>query len=32
MDPDARLAWKSGGHQAKLAYCGNVLTENGSWW
>ena len=24
-DPDARLARKSGGHEAKLAYCGNVL-------
>jgi transposase len=27
-DPDARLARKSGGHEAKLAYLGNVLTEN----
>jgi transposase len=27
-DPDARLARKSGGHESKLAYCGNVLTEN----
>jgi len=27
-DPDARLARKSGGHEAKLAYCGNVLMEN----
>jgi transposase len=27
-DPDARLARKSGGHEAKLAYCGNVLIEN----
>ena len=27
-DPDARLARKSGGHEAKLAYCGNVMTEN----
>src|SRR5215831_14838368 len=24
-DPDARLARKSGGHEAKLAYCGNVM-------
>src|SRR3954454_19530345 len=24
-DPDARLARKSGGHESKLAYCGNVL-------
>jgi hypothetical protein len=27
-DPDARLARKSGGHESKLAYCGNVLVEN----
>ena len=27
-DPDARLARKSGGHEAKLAYTGNVLIEN----
>jgi transposase len=27
-DPDARLARKSGGHEAKLAYLGNVMTEN----
>jgi transposase len=27
-DPDARLARKSSGHEAKLAYCGNVLIEN----
>jgi transposase len=27
-DPDARLARKSGGHAAKLAYCGNILIEN----
>jgi transposase len=27
-DRDARLARKSGGHEAKLAYCGNVLMEN----
>lgn len=27
-DPDARLARKSGGHEAKLAYNGNVLVEN----
>jgi transposase len=27
-DPDARLARKSGGHEAKLAYSGNVLMEN----
>jgi transposase len=27
-DPEARLARKSGGHAAKLAYCGNVLIEN----
>jgi transposase len=29
-DADARLARKSGGHEAKLAYCGNVLIENRS--
>lgn len=27
-DSDARLARKSGGHESKLAYCGNVLIEN----
>lgn len=27
-DPDARLARKSGGHESKLSYCGNVLIEN----
>src|SRR6476659_4723387 len=27
-DPDARRARKSGGHEAKLAYCGNVMIEN----
>jgi hypothetical protein len=27
-DADARLARKSGGHEAKLAYCGHVLIEN----
>jgi len=27
-DSDARLARKSSGHEAKLAYCGNVLIEN----
>lgn len=27
-DSDARLARKSGGHEAKLAYTGNVLIEN----
>jgi transposase len=27
-DPDARLARKSGGHESKLAYCGNLLIEN----
>jgi transposase len=27
-DAEARLARKSGGHEAKLAYCGNVLIEN----
>src|SRR5262249_38242677 len=27
-DPDARLARKSGGHEAKLAYCGNSRIEN----
>src|ERR1035438_4173494 len=26
--PDARRARKSGGHEAKLAYCGNVMIEN----
>ena len=27
-DPEARLARKSGGHEAKLAYCGNVMIEH----
>jgi IS5 family transposase len=27
-DRDARLARKSGGHEAKLTYCGNILIEN----
>jgi transposase len=27
-DPEARLARRSGGHESKLAYCGNVLIEN----
>jgi transposase len=27
-DAEARLARKSGGHEAKLAYCGNVMIEN----
>ena len=27
-DPDSRLARKSGGHEARLAYCGNVMIEN----
>jgi transposase len=27
-DPEAKLARKSGGHEAKLSYCGNVLIEN----
>src|SRR6059058_5553318 len=27
-DADARLARKSGGHEAKLAFCGNVMIEN----
>jgi transposase len=27
-DADARLARKSGGHESKLGYCGNVLIEN----
>jgi hypothetical protein len=27
-DPDARMARKGGGQEAKLAYCGNVLMEN----
>ena len=27
-DPDCRLARKSGGHEARLAYCGNVMIEN----
>jgi transposase len=27
-DPDARLARKANGQEAKLAFCGNVMTEN----
>jgi transposase len=27
-DADARMARKSGGHEAKLAYCGNIMIEN----
>src|ERR1700683_172961 len=27
-DPEARLARKGGGHESKLAYCGNVMIEN----
>ena len=27
-DADARLARKSGGHEAKLSYCGSVVIEN----
>jgi transposase len=27
-DADARLARKSGGHETKLAYCGNIIIEN----
>jgi len=27
-DPEARLARKSGGHESKLAYCGNAVIEN----
>jgi transposase len=27
-DPEARLARKSGGHESKLAYCGNAMIEN----
>ena len=27
-DPEAQLARKSSGHEAKLAYCGNLLIEN----
>ena len=27
-DPEARLARKSGGHESKLSYCGNLLIEN----
>ena len=27
-DPDSRLARKSGGHEARLAYCGNIIIEN----
>jgi transposase len=29
-DPDARLARKGGGKEAKLSYCGNLLIENGN--
>src|SRR5205809_3636263 len=28
-DPDAQLARKGGGKEAKLSYCGNLLIENG---
>src|SRR5580692_10427690 len=31
-DPEARLARKSGGHESKLAYCGNVMIENRNGW
>jgi transposase len=32
-DVDARLARKSGGHEAKLAYCGNAMIETAmDWW
>jgi transposase len=27
-DPEARLARKSGGHEARLSYCGNILIEH----
>ena len=27
-DPDSRLARKSGGHEARMAYCGSVIVEN----
>jgi hypothetical protein len=27
-DPDARLARKSGGHEAKLSFCANLMIEN----
>ncbi|MBA3916699.1 MAG: IS5 family transposase [Acidobacteriales bacterium] len=27
-DPESRLARKSGGHEARMAYCGNVIIEN----
>lgn len=27
-DPEARLGRKSGGHESKLSYCGNVMIEN----
>jgi|HubBroStandDraft_2_1064218.scaffolds.fasta_scaffold167276_1 transposase len=27
-DPEARLARKGGGHESKLAYCGNLMIEN----
>jgi len=29
-DPEARLARKGGGKEAKLSYCGNLLMENGN--
>ena len=29
-DPDAQLARKGGGKEAKLSYCGNLLIENGN--
>jgi transposase len=29
-DPDAKLARKGGGKEAKLSYCGNLLIENGN--
>src|SRR5947209_17555300 len=29
-DPDARLARKGSGKEAKLSYCGNLLIENGN--
>jgi hypothetical protein len=29
-DPDAQLARKCGGKEAKLSYCGNLLIENGN--
>jgi transposase len=27
-DPESRLARKSGGHEARMAYCGNIIIEN----